>query len=403
MFSEKLSIHLRHTAYATGYEFLCLIINIFGAILISRTVGPMRFADYTIVSTSVATYCILLRGYQPSIASAVVLSNVGNTNSVSGNIRRIGFNVLVLVFGWIILVKFLSYFSQVSPVFYLYGTALIPAQALTIFVSGVLQGLGNVQKWRLHIVVSTATQIPFLIIGAKWRLEVPFFILILSLPSVAYLFVSTNYIKSRLVNIKLLKFDVNWKSSILALFAASLAGTPLFFSKHLLPNSSFGYAIFFLSGLIITSNLSSMFGSFLLKERVASQTSGVSNGLLVHFLHAIPCFAYGVTFTLCGHWMLDHLIAPIDSSNIPHVFIFLATTATSIWSINFSIFEEFLLKIKTSTILLLLLILALESTVFIFTEISYISYFILHLSMGLIVLFSNKTFYIKRIKQRHNY
>ena len=403
MFSEKSSVHLKHIAYATGYEFLCLTINIFGAILIARTVGPARFADYTIVSTSVTTYCILLRGYQPSIASAVVVSNVGNSNSVSGNLRRIGFTVLVLISGWIMLIKFLSYFSQVGQGFYLYGTALIPAQALTIFVSGVMQGLGNVQKWRFYIVVSTASQIPLLIIGAMWRLEVPFFIIILALPSVIYLVVSNNFIKSSLVDIKLLKFDVSWKSSILALFAASIAGTPLFFSKHLLPNSSFGYAVFFLSGLIISSNLSSMFGSFLLKERFSSQTNGVSNVLLVHFLHAIPCFAYGVTFALCGYWMLDHLIEPVDSSKIPVKFISLATIAFSIWSINFSIFEEFLLKIKMSTVLLLLVILTLESCIFIFTEISYTSYFILHLSMGLIVLVSNKNSYSKRNKQRYNY
>jgi hypothetical protein len=392
MFSEKSTIHLKNSAYAAGYELLCLSINIFGSILIARTVGPMRFADYTIVCASVATLSILLRGYQPAIASAVALSNLDKQQPISGNRMRYGITILVLISGWVISIKFLSTFSQVDQVFYLYGTALIPAHALTIFISGVLQGLHNVQRWRMHVFFATASQIPFLIIGAKWHLELPYFILILTIPSVAYFYISSKYIKSSQAAIILLRPKINLKSSLLALLAASIAGTPLFFAKQLLGNQDLGQAVFFLSGLIVASNLGAMFGSFLLTDRITSHFSGVNNGMIMHVLHSIPCLAYGVTFALSGHWILEHLIGPDYSIDIPNDFIFLATLTTSIWSINFSIFEEFLLSMKTSIVFSLLIILGTETTLLIFTEMANFSFFILHLSIGLIVLLFNKKF-----------
>jgi hypothetical protein len=102
--------------------------------------------------------------------------------------------------------------------------------------------------------------------------------------------------------------------------------------------------------------------------------------------------AYGVTFALSGHWILEHLIGPDYSIDIPNDFIFLATLTTSIWSINFSIFEEFLLSMKTSIVFSLLIILGTETTLLIFTEMANFSFFILHLSIGLIVLLFNKKF-----------
>ena len=392
MISEKSTIHLKNSAYAAGYEILCLSINIFGSILIARTVGPMRFADYAIVSTSVATYCILLRGYQPAIASAVALSNLDRKQPISGNNMQFAITILVLISGWVISIKFLATFSQVSQVFYLYGTALIPAHALTIFISGVLQGLNNVQRWRLHVVIATASQLPFLIIGAKWHLELPYFILILTIPSVAYLYISSKYINSSHAAINLLRPKINLKSSLLALLAASIAGTPLFFAKQLSGNQGLGQTVYFLSGLIVASNLGAMFGSFLLTDRITSHFSGVINRMLIHVLHSIPCLVYGVTFALSGHWILGRLIGPDYSNSIPKEFILLATIATSIWSINFSVFEEFLLSMKNSIIFSLLLILGAETTLLIFTEIDYISFFILHLSMGLVVVLLNKKF-----------
>jgi hypothetical protein len=50
------------------------------------------------------------------------------------------------------------------------------------------------------------------------------------------------------------------------------------------------------------------------------------------------------------------------------------------------------LSMKNSIIFSLLLILGAETTLLIFTEIDYISFFILHLSMGLVVVLLNKKF-----------